>query len=155
MEQKSNEMVIDKEKAVFWLDGQGYWRNEAGRFKNKKIIDHFHASIGKDDGGYFVSQDKAGVTEKVYFPYAETALFIFDVVCNDEITCILNTGKKISLEPENLFIQNDSLYLQTPDDLIKFTERAMMKISPLLEETKDTLALRVGSELYPIPEING
>ena len=103
------EIVIPKENAVFRLDANGCWHNKSGRFRNKKIIDFFHASIRKDAGGYFLFQNRENITEKVYFPYEDTALFVFDVILSDPITLVLNTGERSSLEPQKLFAQNDGL----------------------------------------------
>ena len=58
MNEKIKEIIISKEDAVFWMDKHGFWRNEDGKFRHKRIIDHFHKSIGKDQNGYFVSQAK-------------------------------------------------------------------------------------------------
>ena len=67
MTTKLKEIVIKKEDAVFWLDKSGCWRNNGGKFRKKKIIDLFHQSISKDDDGYFVSQIRGDILEKVYF----------------------------------------------------------------------------------------
>lgn len=149
---KPPEALIPREKAVFYLDGQGYWRNEHGRFRNKKIIDYFHRAISRDENGYFVIQDKGGVIEKVYFPYEDTPLFVFDVRFGADVTLVLNTGKEIPLTPERLFIKNDSLYLHEPEELVKFTERALLKISETFEEAEGHLFIRIGTRLCPIPE---
>ena len=78
-----HEIVISKEDAVFWMDGNGRWCNADGRFRHKKIIDHFHSAIAKDEGGYFVRQERADLVEKVYFPVSYTHLTLptTDVVC--------------------------------------------------------------------------
>lgn len=150
---ETTEIVISKEQALFRLDGQGFWRNEDGKFKNKKIIDYFHHAISRDENGYFVSQDKGGIIEKVYFPYDDTAIFVFDLTLEPEISLILNTGRIVRLEPDQLFIRNDSLYTQTPDERIKFSERALVKISEKLEESGHHLQIRIKDKLYPIPEL--
>ncbi len=151
MTQKPGEIIIPREKAVFRMDGQGYWRNAAGRFRNKKIIDHFHRSMSKDENGFFVCQDKGGVFEKVYFPFEETALFVFDVIFGDQTDLVLNTGETRRLIPEQLFTRNDNLYVKTPEDLIKFSERALIKISKRLEDSETGLAIRINGRLCPVP----
>ncbi len=45
---KLNEIVIPKERAVFWMDEHGNWNNEHGRFENRRIIKKFNTSICKD-----------------------------------------------------------------------------------------------------------
>jgi hypothetical protein len=152
MAKNVNEVVIPRESAVFRLDGQGYWRNSDGRFKNKKIVDYFHSSIDRDEGGYFVRQDKGDVMEKVYFPYDDTALFVVDITFGPDIVLTLNTGKKCPLDPAQLFIRDDNLYVQTPDERIKFSERALVKISERLEESGTVLQIRIGDKLHPIAE---
>ena len=69
------QVVIPRQKAVFWMDAQGRWHNQHGTFQHKKIIDHFNASIRKDRDGYYVGQYRDGLYEKVYFTYQETARF--------------------------------------------------------------------------------
>ncbi|MDJ0803659.1 MAG: MFS transporter permease, partial [Desulfobacterales bacterium] len=73
------EIVIPKDQAVFWLDRHGFWRNRHGRFERPRIIAKFHAAIGRDAQGYYLSQTNGDVREKIYFPYEDTALFVFDV----------------------------------------------------------------------------
>ncbi len=150
--EKTPVVVIPKEKAVFWLDKEGFWRNEAGRFRKKKIIDHFHASIKKDEQGYFLTQDKGGIKEKVYFPYEDTALFVFDMKPEDNgFLLVLNTGEKILLDPETLYTKNDMLYFVTESgEIVKFAERALMKIAPFIEEKDGDLHLKAGNRLYRI-----
>ena len=152
MKQRLREFVIPKEEAVFWLDKDGRWRNEDGRFRHKKIIDHFHASISKDDNGYFVSQQRGDCLEKVYFRYEDTALFVFDVICDPEIILILNTQKRIKLSPGQLFVHNDNLYVMDLDDKIKFAEYALIKISNFIEEKDDRLYITIRETRYKIHE---
>ena len=147
-------VVIPKERAVFWLDGNGRWNNEFGRFEKKKIIDYFHAAIDRDDGGYFVQQERDGYLEKVYFPYEDTALFVFQVDMGDPVRLRLNTGREVALNPEALLIRNDSLYLVLDGERVKFTDRAMMKIASVLEDQADVCFIRIGGKTYPVPEIN-
>jgi hypothetical protein len=144
------EIVIPKENAVFRLDANGCWYNESGRFRNKKIIDFFHASIRKDDGGYFLFQVRDNVTEKVYFPYEDTALFVFDVIMNDPITLVLNTGERSSLEPQQLYVQNDGLYVTIGEHRVKFTERSLMAISGLMTFDDENYFIRQAGQRYRI-----
>jgi hypothetical protein len=144
------EIVITKENAVFRLDANGCWHNESGRFRNKKIIDFFHASIRKDDGGYFLFQDRDNFTEKVYFPYEDTALFVFDVILSDPITLVLNTGERSSLEPQKLYTQNDGLYVTSGEHRVKFTERSLMAISGLMTFEDENYFIRQAGQRYLI-----
>jgi len=146
-------IVIPKEKAVFWMDANGRWFNEFGKFEKKKIIDYFNRSIERDEDGYFVCQEKEGFIEKVYFRYTDTALFVFDVRFKDPIELVLNTGKEIVLDPSTLWIENDNLYTVDGKDLIKFSDRALMKVSKILEDGKEGLLIRVDEKNYLIPEL--
>ncbi len=149
------EIVIKKEDAVFWLDKSGCWCNDGGKFRKKKIIDLFHQSIAKDDDGYFVSQIRDDILEKVYFRYEDTALFVFAVIFNDDIILQLNTGKKLTLNPSMLCVKDDNLYLTDEDERIKFSERALMQISSIIEEVGedgDLLAIRVEGNIFHITE---
>lgn len=128
------EIVIAKEDAVFWMDGNGRWRNVHGEFRHKKIIAYFHSAIQKDDDGYFVRQDRGDVVEKVYFRYEETALFVFDVILNGDIVLVLNTGRRIRLAPDQLYVKGDALFMHAGNEVIKFTDRSMLKISRFLQE---------------------
>jgi hypothetical protein len=152
MTQYLREIIIPKEEAVFWLDKDGRWRNEDGRFRHKRIIDHFHASISKDGNGYFVCQQSGDCLEKVYFRYEDTALFVFDVICEPQIILILNNKKQIALNPAYLFLHKDNLYLIDGDDKIKFAEYALLKISSFIEDNIGQLYLTVGSHRYKIHE---
>ena len=85
------------------MDKHGYWHNEHGKFQHKKIIDYFHSCIEKDADGFYLNQERDNYKEKVYFPYEETAYFVFNVSKkNDDVTLTLNTKKQIELNPENL-----------------------------------------------------
>ncbi len=156
MPQDENIVVIPKEKSVFWLDSNGWWKNAGGRFRKKKIIDYFHKHIGLDENGYFVLHDKGGVWEKVYFPYEDTALFVFDILNENngnDIRLVLNTGQNILLDPEKLHINDDQLYTIVDHQRIRFAERAMIKMSKLLEEDKDgRLVICTGGVKYTIAE---
>ena len=126
--------VIPKEKAVFWLDRNGRWRNRHGAFEHKKIIDYFHRSIERDLDGYYLFQSDGERAEKVYFAYEDTALFVFEIVEEGgAIILTLNTGLKIELAPERLFINGDSLYLHIGDEVARFSDRPLMRISDRIE----------------------
>ena len=150
------EIVIKKEDAVFWLDKSGYWCNDGGKFRKKKIIDLFHQSIAKDDNGYFVSQTRDDIFEKVYFRYEDTALFVFAVIFKDDIILQLNTGKHLTMNPSMLFIEDDNLYLTDKDEQIKFSERAMIQISSIIEdageENGDHLEININGNRFQILE---
>jgi hypothetical protein len=150
MPNKPAEIIIPKEKAIFWLDRNGRWHNEHGEFRHKKIIDYFHSSIRKDANGYYLFQERDRIREKVYFHYEDTALFAVDLIQGNDITLILNTQKKIKLKPKNLFIKNDSLYMRMGAETVKFTERAMMRISDRLEYAKDQYCITVKNRRYRI-----
>jgi len=146
-------VVIPSEEAVFWLDSRGYWRNSGGQFRKKKIIDYFHAAIARDANGYHLYQQKGEGFEKVYFPFEDTALFVFEVVfLKDGITLVLNTGRRLKLTPRSLYSKNDCLYLMDKDELIKFSERALMQIAPLLEEHGNGFGINCGGQWHPIAE---
>ncbi len=147
------EIIIPKEKAVFWLDTNGCWHNVHGKFQHKKIIDYFHASIQKDQNGYYLTQSNGQIMEKVYFRYEDTALFVFDVeITNDNVLLNLNTQKQINLNPTKLFTHKDSLYMQLGDDRIKFVERALMKISKMMTSSDDQFFITIHHRKYKIDE---
>jgi hypothetical protein len=151
MANKLKENVIPKENAVFWLDKNGCWRNAHGKFENHKIIDYFHSCIQRDQDGYFLSQVNGKYREKVYFPYEDQTLFVFDLIRQDGIILILNTKKKIALNPESLFIRNDNLYMRMGEETIKFIENGLMKIAPLLENEDGQFYIRLKDKKYQIP----
>ncbi len=146
-------IVIPKEKAVFWMDGQGFWNNEHGKFEHPKIIKHFHRSIRKDKDGYHVFQETDEFEERVYFPYEDTALFVFDIRFKKDRTLLrLNTGVDLPLDGERLFTQNDQLYYQAPEHRIKFTEKALVKLAPFLDEEEGRLCFTLGDAPVYVPE---
>ena len=150
MTNKIEERVIPKEDAVFCLDKNGCWRNTYGKFEHAKIIDYFHSCIKRDKGGYYLSQLNGNYREKVYFPYEDQALFVFDVIRQDDITLVLNTGRHVALRPENLFIKDDNLYMHLGDETIKFAEKALVRIAPVLEDEKGRLYIRLHGKRYKI-----
>jgi hypothetical protein len=143
-------LTIPREKAIFWMDGQGRWHNQHGPFEHKKIIDHFNASIARDSDGYYVNQENNGILEKVYFRYEDTALFIVDLVMSDPVKLVLNTSVQIELQPDAMLVSRDQLYIHSGDHRIKFGQRALMKISPMLEHRNDTYYICVNEKQYPI-----
>ena len=145
-----NEIVIPREKAVFWLDGDGRWHNAHGPFQHKKIIDYFHASIQKDQNGYYLFQETEERREKVYFRFDDTALFVFDVIQDDSLLLVLNTGERLPLRPEGLFVEDDALYFRRGEERIKFTQRCLMKISDRLEIRDDAYFIRIKNNRYRI-----
>ena len=150
MKDKPTEIIIPKERAIFWLDKNGRWHNVHGEFKHKKIIDYFHSSIKKDKNGYYLFQERENLREKVYFRYEDTALFAVDLIKDTDITLILNTKKQIKLKPRNLFIRDDDLYMRMGEETIKFTERGLMKISDLLEYDNEAYFIRIKNRRYRI-----
>lgn len=154
MEQSAvRRIVVAKEDAVFRLDRHGVWWNASGKFSHKKIIDHFHRSIRKDAGGFHLFQSYGDVEERVYFPYEDTALFVFDVLAADLVTLVLNTGRQLVLSPQFLFMKGDELYVAIDGDTAKFTDRSMMKIAPWIEEIEGGYAFVSGASRVPIPAI--
>ena len=146
------EIVISKDQAVFWLDGDGRWHNAHGPFQHRKIINHFHASIQKDETGYFLCQETDACREKVYFRFSDTALFVFEVIGDTNLTLVLNTGDQIPLQPERLFIENDALYFRKGDERVKFTQRCLMNISDRLEIVDGVYTIRIGRKRIKIGE---
>lgn len=145
------EVVVSREKAVFWMDGRGRWQNRHGRFEHRRIIDHFNRSIRRDKDGYYVTQVRGDVREKVYFPFEDTPLFIVRIIPGAPMRIVLNTGEEIPLDPEALFVESDQLYQRRGDERIKFTDRALLAMAPYLEERDDGLTIRIGNRTYPIP----
>ncbi len=155
MVNKVKTIEISREEAVFWLDENGCWHNTDGKFRHKKIIDYFHASIKRDRKGYHLYQAHENYIEKVYFDYEDKALFVFDVLQESDIMLVLNTGKRIKLKPRRLFIENDRLYMHLGDEVIKFAEQGLMKIAPFLEEEADQMFIRSKNRRYRIPASEG
>jgi hypothetical protein len=150
MKNKRTEIIIPKERAIFWLDKNGRWHNEHGEFEHKKIIEYFHSSIKRDQNGYYLFQKRGDVQEKVYFHYEDTALFAVDLIKDNDITLMLNTRKQIKLMPRNLFIHEDNLYMRMGAETIKFSERGLMKISDLLEYDNDRYFIKIKNRKYKI-----
>ena len=143
-------VTIPRHKAIFWMDAQGRWHNQHGPFEHSKIINHFNASIEKDKDGYYVTQENSGIIEKVYFRHEDTALFIVDVVMSDPVRLILNTSAQIDLQPNAMAVRGDQLYMHSGEHRIKFGQRALMKISPMLEYRDEIYYIRVKKKQYAI-----
>lgn len=131
------EHVIPKEEAVFWMDGRGRWCNQHGPFEHPKIIAYFNSAIDKDSQGYFVEQILDGWKDKVYFRYKDTPLFVVDVSDGESLTLLLNTGRRIELDPTQLFIRGDHLYVNIGDEYAKFGERALILIADWIQYDQD------------------
>lgn len=152
MTKKLREVVIPKEQAVFRLDGRGRWHGENGEFLHKKIIEHFHCSIRKDKGGFHLMQRHRDYREKVYFSYEDTPLFVFDVLKGESIELVLNTRKRMRLQPTKLFIRDDDLFIRLGEDTAKFTDHALIRLSPNLTFEGDEAFVRFKGRKYKIPE---
>ncbi|MEJ5358260.1 MAG: MFS transporter permease [Desulfobacterales bacterium] len=146
-------IVVPREKAVFWLDRRGRWRNAHGVFRNPRISAHFHRSIRRDAGGYYVGQRHGARLEKVYFPYEDTALFVREVRIGEEIRLRLNTGAEIPLDPPSLFVSGEALYLTHEGERIRFTEEAMVQLSPLMSFSGEGFFLETRMSRHRIPEL--
>ena len=152
MTSEKKSIIVPKEKAVFRMDKNGVWHNEHGKFEHPKIIRHFNRSIQKDDLGYYLSQETDDFEEKVYFPHEDTALFVADFFGEEKLKLTLNTTKTLILNPTQLFTRDDSLYLQTPEHCIKFSQHALVKLSRYMEETDGRFCLKLNQTTYTIPE---
>lgn len=150
-DKRLKEIVVPPEAATFWLDRRGNWCNRHGRFQHRKIVAYFHASIGRDEKGYFVSQINGDIREKVYFHYEDTALFVFDVQVEDGVILVLNTGRRIRLDPASLFIRHDCLYVRQDGELIKFTEKSMLQIAPWVAQDGEQCYLMFKGKRFAIP----
>lgn len=148
--EKQKEIIISKEDAVFWMDKNGRWHNTHGEFEHKRVIDYFNQSIDWDAEGFFISQIRGEIMEKVYFKYEDTALFAVDVIEKDDTALILNTGREITLNPQDLFIRQDCLFMTHAKLTIKFTDRAMLKLSRYMNEKNGRLSFSLKGEEYPI-----
>lgn len=144
------EIVIPREHAVFWLDKHGRWCNRHGPFSHRKIIQYFHSCIKKDEQGYYLSQTRDGVREKVYFFYEDTALFVVDLIDDGDLLLVLNTGKKVKLKPRRLFVENDSLYMVWGQEIVKFSEHSLMKLSGRIEHRGHQYFIRIKNRRYTI-----
>ena len=151
-EPELEEVVIPAERAVFWMDRFGRWCNDGGRFRHKKLIDYFNASIRRDEQGYFVEQIREQIREKVYFRYEDTPLFVIDVALEPPIELLLNTRERLSLIPRDLFVHGDDLYLQHGEDRIKFSDRVLLKLAGRIEYEDERYAIRIDGTRYPIEE---
>ena len=147
-----SQIIIPKEDAVFWMDAQGRWCNQYGPFEHHKIIRYFNRAIGKDEIGYFVGQIRDGFHEKVYFRYADTPLFVVEIEDADPIVLVLNTGRRLELDPQCLYIENDLLYLTADDEKVKFNERMLVRFADWLEERSDGIYFSRGGQFVKIIE---
>ncbi len=152
MDKKRSEIVIPKDKAIFWLDKNGRWHNAHGEFEHQKIIDYFHSAIKKDAQGYYLFQESGDLREKVYFHYEDTALFAVDLIKDPDVTLILNTRARTRLRPKSLFIKDDSLYMKLGAEIIKFTARGLLKISDLMVFEDEKYFIKVKNRKYRIVE---
>jgi hypothetical protein len=143
---------ISADDAVFWMDERGRWCNAHGPFENPRIIDRFNRALRRDTRGYFVTQERDGIREKVYFHYVDTPLTAMDILGTPPQTILLNSRKRLALDPSALSIVNDTVFMQSNDERIRFSERAMIRLAPFLKETAKGLTVTVGDQCHPITE---
>ena len=153
------EIVIPREKAVFRMDARGRWHNEHGLFEHPKIIAYFNANIRRDEGGYYLSQEINGHLEKVYFPYADTALFAVDLLGPENADLLLNTGLRVPLAADRLAMRGDVLYQLMGDDdrhgdRIRFSERCLLKLADRIVETDGGYCFDGPGGRHPILELS-
>lgn len=144
------QIIISKEDSVFWMDENGVWKNEHGRFEHPKIIKYFNASITRDENGYYVYQTTDEFEEKVYFSYKETAVFVVGIKIGKTVQLILNTMTVAGFDDGRLFSRNDHLYLETDDHLIKFTSQALVKLARFMKDVDGQMVLDINGCLYPV-----
>jgi hypothetical protein len=152
MARRLREIIIPKENVSFWLDRNGFWHSENERFQHQRVINYFHSCIKKDARGFHLAQRHRDHLEKAYFPFEDTALFVFDVIKREQIILVLNTQKRIKLKPKRLFTRGESLYMLLGEDPIKFTENSLVKIADMLEFHEDESFIRVEGRKYRIEE---
>jgi hypothetical protein len=73
-----------------------------------------------------------------------------EVAIAAEITLHLNTHRQLPLVPAQLFVSGDSLYMTDGDERIKFSERALMKLSTVMDFTEDGYLIRIGGRRHRI-----
>jgi len=76
------------------------------------------------------------------------------VIVGDDIVLVLNTGQRLELDPRQLCIKKDNLYMRHKEDIIKFTDRSMMKMAALMEDTEDGYAFVFQGRKYPIDTVD-
>jgi len=152
MNDKIPVVEISADHAVFWMDERGRWCNAYGPFENPRIIDRFNRALRRDGKGYFVTQERDGLREKVYFHYVDTPLTAMDLRGRPPQTLVLNSRKRLPLDPSALYISKDTLFMRSGDERIRFSERAMVRLAPFLKETAHGLAVKTGGRWHPIPE---
>ncbi len=146
------EIVIPREDAVFWMDERGRWCNQYGPFEHPKIIAYFNQAIRRDAQGYFVEQAVGAVREKVYFRYADTPLYVVDIVEGEPPGLALNTGERTALNPVALFVARDNLYLRRGEERIRFSERALLKLADSIDYRDCRYFFRLEEGWQPIAE---
>lgn len=146
-------IIIEAKDAIFWMDERGRWCNRYGPFENKKIIKRFNQAIRWDRNGFYVTQERDGMCEKVYFTYIETALLATDVLGKPPQTLLLNTGENVRLNPSVLYIKNDTLFMNWEDVCIRFSDRAMVKLARYLKDSEEGLLFITGKRSVRIIEI--
>jgi len=145
--------IIPKENAIFRLDKNGVWHIEGEKFTNPKIINYFHSIIKRDKDGWFLEQEHEHFIEKVYFPYEDTPLFVFHIVRNRELLLCLNTGEKMPLDPEKLFMKDDNLYIRNNEDIIRLSAEAMQTLAEYITDADGQYVIDIVGKKHLIPRV--
>jgi hypothetical protein len=79
-------------------------------------------------------------------------LFAIEIIEAENDMLLLNTGVKIRLDIENLFVENDCLYQRDGCWRIKLTDRVMLKLSDRITYENDEYFFQSGQVRISIPQ---
>jgi len=75
------------------------------------------------------------------------------VIKGEEIFLVLNTQKKLRLNPIKLFVNGDSLYVNSGKHRIKFTDHSLIRISDLLDYEGDDYFITLKGRRHKIRQV--
>ena len=80
---------------------------------------------------------------------------VVDLIIDRDVELVLNNKTKLILCPEQLYTSNDALYVKTGEHRIKFTDRALVKLSKFMEEEEGALTMVLNGKTYTIVDKEG
>ncbi|MDZ7579732.1 MAG: hypothetical protein U5R30_03670 [Deltaproteobacteria bacterium] len=100
--------------------------------------------------GIFYVKTGAIALKRFIFPMRTRRCLFLRLTLSRMAQSVKNTGKRLSLEPRKLYVQNDSLYVADGEQRVKFTERSLMAISGLMTFENENYFITQAGRKYPI-----
>jgi hypothetical protein len=79
---------------------------------------------------------------------------VYTVAEEDGPVLCLNTGERLRLDPDQLFVKGDILYTRRGEEIIKFTQDSMQALSGRMEAEGDDYVIQMDGKRRLIPKVS-